>query len=292
MEYQANLVLDQKATLGEGPSWDAPSKKLYWVDIMQKKVFIYDRATGTNQTVQLDQMPGAIVPRTSGGAVVALESGFYALNLENGDLALLADPEKDIPDNRFNDGKCDPKGRFWAGTMTTKQMAPVGSLYCLDTDLSYKRMVSGVGCSNGLAWSPDQKTMYFIDSITKQVAAFDYDLSTGSIFSRRAVVTIPEGGGVPDGMTIDNEGMLWVAQWGGYQVSRWNPATGEMIGRIPIPAAHVTSCTFAGDNLDELYITTARAGVSDEALTKQPYAGGLFMAKPGVRGIGTFPFAG
>lgn len=292
MEYTATLLIDQKASLGEGPSWDAVNHQLLWVDIEEKKVFLYDPKNGTNRTIQLDQYVGAIVPRVSGGAVAALQNGFYAMDLDIGVLTQIINPEKDIPGNRFNDGKCDPAGRFWAGSMSTGDIFSPGSLYCLDTDMSCKKMLTDITTSNGIAFSPDNNIMYYIDSPTKEVAAFNYNLSTAEITNKRVVVTLPEGGGIPDGMTIDSNGMLWVAQWGGYQISHWNPYTGELLGTIPIPAALVTSCVFGGDNLDELYITTARVDLSDEDLAKQPYAGGLFISKPGVKGLKTFSFGG
>lgn len=292
IEFHAELILDQKALLGEGPSWSSDAAKLLWVDIVQKKIFLFDPADRTNQTVQLDQQVGAVVPRASGGAAAALEEGFFGVDLASGAAACLARPEKALDKDRFNDGKCDPNGRFWAGTIASNMDEPTGALYCLDTDHTWKKAVSGIGCSNGLAWSPDHKTMYYIDSPTKQVVAYDYDLAAGTIENPRVVVTLPEGGGVPDGMTIDSTGMLWVAQWGGWQVSQWNPVTGEQIGRIPIPAAQVTSCCFGGDRLEDLYITTARIGINEEALKDQPHAGGLFLARPGVTGAQTYAFQG
>lgn len=291
-EYAAKLILDQKTLLGEGPSWSFGLKKLLWVDIVQKRVFLFDPADGTNQTIQLDQQVGAVVPRASGGAAAALEEGFFALDLASGAVTCLARPDKASDKDRFNDGKCDPKGRFWAGTIASNMSNPTAALYCLHTDHTWRMTATGIGCSNGLAWSPDHKTMYYIDSPTKNVVAYAYDLSSGAIENPRVVVTIPEGGGVPDGMTIDSEGMLWVAQWGGWQVSRWDPAAGEQIGRIPIPAAQVTSCCFGGDRLEDLYITTARIGIQADALADQPQAGGLFLARPGVVGAPTYAFEG
>jgi sugar lactone lactonase YvrE len=290
--WQAELVLDAHAVLGEGPCWDHRSGLLYWVDIFEKQIHVFNPQTAKDRIIQLDQMVGAVVPRQDGGVVAALQHGFYWLDLETEQLTLISDPESHLPDNRFNDGKCDPAGRFWAGTTSHQEAEAIGSLYCLDFAHTVRQMVNGVIVSNGLAWSPDGRTMYYIDSPTKRVVAYDFDLATGALSQLRTVITIAEDGGFPDGMTIDAEGMLWVAQWNGWQVSRWNPHTGELLGTIPVPVAQVSSCAFGGPNLDELYITTARVRQTAEALAKQPLAGGLFRAKPGVSGLPTHFYGG
>jgi len=289
---QAELVLDLKATLGEGPCWDSRSGTLYWVDIKQNELHAYRPEQGTNRTITLDQMVGAVVPRQEGGLVLALQHGFYLLDLETEQLTFIDDPESDKTENRFNDGKCDAAGRFWAGTLSFDEKEPIAALYVLEKDRRVRKVLDGITVSNGLGWSPDGGTMYYIDSPTKKVVAYDYDVESGSLGQARTVVTIPEGGGFPDGMTVDAEGMLWVAQWDGWQVSRWNPQTGEQIGKISLPAARVTSCTFGGERLDELYITTARTGLSEEELAKQPHAGGVFRVKPGVVGLPTHMYGG
>lgn len=290
--YSLELLLDLKATLGEGPCWDRRNGLLYWVDIKENAVHAYDPYKGMNRTIRLDQMVGAAVPRETGGLVLALQHGFHLLDSETEQLTFIADPEKELPNHRFNDGKCDAAGRFWAGTLSFEEKEPVAALYCLDTDGTVRQALDGVTVSNGLGWSPDGKTMYYIDSPTKRVAAYDFEVETGRLSNGRTVVTIPPDGGFPDGMTVDEEGMLWVAQWDGWQVSRWNPANGEQLTAIRLPAARVTSCTFGGTNNDELYITTARTGLSEEALAAQPYAGGLFRVKPGVAGLPTHRYGG
>ncbi|WP_243767420.1 SMP-30/gluconolactonase/LRE family protein [Paenibacillus agricola] len=291
-DLHVELVLDAHAALGEGPCWDHGSGLLYWVNIVDKQIRVFNPQTVEDRTIQLDQMVGAVVPRQSGGLVAALQHGFYLLDLETEQLTLISDPEDHLPDNRFNDGKCDPVGRFWAGTTSTQEVDTIGSLYCLGSDHSVRKMVDGVIVSNGLAWSPDGRTMYYIDSPTKRVVAYDFDMETGALSQLRTIITIAEDGGYPDGMTIDAEGMLWVAQWGGWQVSRWNPHTGELLATIPVPVAQVSSCTFGGANLDELYITTASVRQTAEFLAKQPHAGGLFRVKPGVTGLQTHFFGG
>lgn len=292
MSQSIELAVGAKATLGEGPCWDSEKKLLYWVDIMEKKVHIHDPRTGRNRAMNVGQHVGAAVLRKSGGMILATQQGFHALDLESGQLTPMVDPESHLEHNRFNDGKCDAAGRFWAGTMGFTVSGPVGSLYSLETDGTVRAHLHDISCSNGIAWSPDNRTMYYIDTPTKQVAAFDYNLQTGDMSNKRTAVTIPDGEGAPDGMTIDSEGMLWVAHWGGHQVSRWNPHTGERIDSIPIPAAQVTSCVFGGEDLDVLYITTARVGLDDEALEKLPQSGGVFKYKTKVKGSPTYKYNG
>ena len=292
-QISAELILDAKATLGEGPIWDVRRQVLYWVDISAGKVHIFDPATGHDRAIDVGQPVGTVVPRRSGGVMVALRDGFAALDLETGALTMIADPEAHLPLNRFNDGKCDPAGRFWAGTMRqAEDRAGAGSLYRLDPDGSVHKMWDKITVSNGIAWSLDARTMYYIDTPTRMVVAFEYDLATGAIANPRPVIHTPDGPGFPDGMTIDAEGMLWVAYWDGWRVVRWDPATGQALAVIEMPVQRPTAAWFGGSNLDELYITSARTGLSEEALAQQPHAGGLFVARPGVRGLPAFEFAG
>jgi len=283
---------DIKTSLGEGPVWNQKHNRLIFVDITGQKIYLYYPVTQKKRIVEIDEPVGAAVPRQKGGLVLALKNGFALLELNTEELNYKVKVEEDLPENRFNDGKCDPEGRFWAGTMSTEKTKEAGNLYCLEPNFTVKKMIKGVTVSNGLAWSPDGTSMYYIDSPTQQVLAYDYELKTGNIYNKRVVVEIPENSGVPDGMTIDEQGMLWVAQWGGYQVSRWNPTSGKLLEQISIPAAHVSSCTFGGDNLDELFITTAREGLSEEELESQPQAGCIFKIKTKVKGCQTNWFAG
>jgi sugar lactone lactonase YvrE len=284
MEQELKLIWDGKAILGEGPVWDHTNGQLIWIDIIGKSLHFFDPAQRAHRTISLDQRIGAAVPRVKGGLILALENGFHELDLETKQLKKLIDPESDKPGNRFNDGKCDEAGRFWAGTMDMKEERPNGALYCLETNGTLRKAVDSVITSNGIAWSPDNKTMYYIDSPTKRVLAYDFVLESGQISNPRIVVTIPDGEGLPDGMTIDNEGMLWIALWDGWQVSRWDPNSGKKLSSIPVPAARVTSCVFGGENFDELFITTARVGLDEKQLADQPSAGGVFSIKPGYKG--------
>ncbi|WP_085505003.1 SMP-30/gluconolactonase/LRE family protein [Thalassobacillus devorans] len=286
------LVFDAKAQLGEGPSWDREQQVLYWVDIEGKKVNIFDPSSGKNREIPVDQRLGAVVPRNSGGAIAAMENGYYTLDLETGETRPIIDPEEGMTENRFNDGKCDPEGRFWAGTMSYSGIPENGALYCLDTHMKVEKKVDHVSTSNGLAWSPDHHFMYFIDTPTKQVVRYEYDQGSGTIQNPAIVVEIPDGEGKPDGMTIDMEGNLWIAHWGGSKVSVWNPDKGEQLRTIPVPALNVTSCAFGGKEMNELYITTASVGMEEEDLRKYPSAGGLFKVKTEVTGAPSYPFKG
>jgi sugar lactone lactonase YvrE len=290
---EAELVLDAKAELGEGALWHAG--KLLWVDIIHGEVHVFDPATGRDRFVTVGQMVGTVVPRARGGAMVAVQAGFATLDLDTGALGLVSHPEAHLPANRFNDGKCDPAGRFWAGTMSLTGdpwTEAAGTLYSLDAAGRATARLGQVYISNGIAWSADAKTMYFVDTVKPIIEAFDFDLDTGDISNRRTVVHFPSGAGAPDGMTIDADGNLWVAMWGGWKVLGYNPNTGEPVGAIDLPAANVTSCAFGGPNLDELYITSAWAGLSAEDRAQQPQAGGVFVARPGVRGVPAFAYAG
>jgi sugar lactone lactonase YvrE len=292
LKGEAELVLPAKADLGEGPCWDSQNGVLYWVNILGKTVNIYDPETNENREIDVDQLVGTIVPRKSGGLAVAMEKGFYFLDLKTEQLTEIVDPESQLPENRFNDGKCDPYGRFWAGTLSLSEEQGKGSLYCLHSDFKVEKKVGDLTISNGLAWSPDHKFMYLIDTPTKKVTRFDYDGETGTIKNPVAVIEFKEVEGYPDGMTIDEEGMLWIAHWAGAQVSRWNPETGEQLISIPIPALNVTSCTFGGADLKTLYITTARKNMTKEELEKYPLTGGLFKIETDVKGSPAYSFGG
>lgn len=292
MTTNVDLLLDTHALVGEGPLWDEKNQLLYWVDILSSQLYAYDPATGENETWDVGQHVGTVVLRESGGVLLALRDGFAAFELTTSTLTLLADPEVELPDNRFNDGKCDPGGRFWAGTMAYENQTTQGSLYRLDTDMSVHKMVGDIGISNGIVWSLDHTMMYYIDSMAYTVRAFDYDNSNGDIANERVVVQVAREMGLPDGMSIDAEGMLWVAHFGGSCIRRWNPNTGQLISQIDLPTAQITACAFGGPNFDTLYITSAANGYGDADFAREPHAGGLFVTQPGIEGVPTFAFAG
>ncbi|CAI6018673.1 SMP-30/gluconolactonase/LRE family protein [Cohnella sp. JJ-181] len=285
MANRPEALTDVKSALGEGPLWLPEAKQLLWIDIEGMCIHLYTPSTGARRRIPVGQRIGAVVPASDGRLACAMQRGFYYLDMRTERLEPIADPEVDLPGNRFNDGKCDPSGRFWAGTMPIEGEALTGSLYRLDGDGTARRMFGDVGCSNGLGWSLDETVMYYIDTSTGRVDRFDYDAATGDIANRRTVCRIPPEQGYPDGMTVDREGMLWVAHWDGGCVTRWNPDTGECLEHVAVPASRVTSCCFGGDGLDLLYITTASVGLSEAQLRDEPLAGCVFVYAPGVGGM-------
>ena len=289
---EVELVLDTKSDLGEGAIWNYKTGELIWVNITDKILNFYNPKLKSNKEMLTGQMIGTVVPAESGKMMVALENGFYQLDPETGTKKLIDNPEEDIPGNRFNDGKCDPAGRFWAGTMSTEGKRQAGALYRLDADSTVHKMIDNVSTSNGIVWSPDYTKMYYIDTPTRKVMAWDYNNETGEISNPETAIEVPEEMGYPDGMTIDAEGNVWIALWGGSAVGCWNPETGELLRTISVPAKNVTSVAFGDDDLGTLYITTARQGTSDEELEKFPLAGGVFKIRPGVKGLEAFFFKG
>lgn len=288
----AGLVLDSRAELGEGVIWDAGSQRLVWVDITRGLIHEMS-ADGRCRSSDAGQHVGAVAPRGHGGhggLVLAVRSGFAALD-GDGTISMIAHVEADAGGNRMNDGGCDPQGRFWAGTMAYAETPGAGSLYRLDQDGTVHRMLTGTAVSNGLGWSPDGRTMYYIDTPTHGVDAFAFDPRTGAIAGRRRLVTVDPADGSPDGMTVDDEGFLWVALWGGGAVRRYQP-DGTLDTVVRVAASKVTSCAFGGADRGDLYITTASTGLSPERLAAEPHAGGLFRCRPGVTGPPATPFTG
>lgn len=283
---QVELLYDARAALGEGPVWDARTETLYWIDILNKRIY----ANG-DILLELDETIGCLAPCRSGGLVLAKRFSFWTCESDASQLTFLSALTGEPANNRFNDGKCDPRGRFLAGTMDLGESDPTGSLYSFDWK-SVTKLLEGVTISNGLTWSPDYKTFYYIDTPTRIVRAYDYDLETGAIASPRDAVRVPESLGWPDGMTSDLQGNLWIAMWGGAQVTKWDPASGQLLERISVPARNVSSCAFGGRDMNELYITSARKGLDEAALSQYPLTGGVFRLKSDVEGMPAFEFAG
>ena len=292
MSKQAELLVDFHAKVGEGPLWDEQAQVLYWVDIMGHQLCVFDPATGANTTIDVGQPVGTVVVRQQGGLMLALQHGLAAFDLQTRESTILADPEAHLPGNRFNDGKCDPAGRFWAGTMAFAATEGAGSLYCMDTDLRVRRVLGQISIANGIVWSLDHRTMFFIDSLKRDIRAYDYEQDTGAITNERVVCRFTEEIGLPDGMAIDEEGMLWVAHYNGSRVCRWHPADGSLLQTIPLPVSRVTACAFGGPGLDQLFITSASQGMSPADWQQEPHAGGLFVCEPGVRGVPSYRFGG
>lgn len=285
-QSNANLLLHTPAQLGEGAIWDSQTQLLYWVDINGKTVNIYNPTEKTNTCFNVFKRPGTVIPIDSENVLVALEDGLVTLNIKTGKIVYqLQTPQFETNSLRFNDGKCDKNGRFWVGTMDLNAKKEAGVLYSLQNNFILKPEVSKTTISNGITWNADDTKMYYIDTTTSHISCFDYDLLTGNIKNRTEIVTINPNLGYPDGMTIDNKGMLWVALWDGFAVACFNPNTGEMLHKINIPAPKITSCAFGGPNLDVLYITTARVDMSVDELEKYPLSGSLFYAKTGTVGV-------
>jgi sugar lactone lactonase YvrE len=287
-EHAADLIILEPdkidvpaAELGEGPCWDAGSQSLYWVDIPAARVHRLS-ATGVHSSWDVGCRAGAVVPRASGGLVVAAGNAFLSLDPLTGAVAELA-VAPGLPDTRMNDGKCDRAGRFYAGTMAADESPGKGSFYRLDPDLGVTEIYTGIGISNGLGWSPDDRLMYYIDSLDYRVDVLDYDPETGQLGERVPFVTLGSGDVMPDGMAVDAEGGIWVAVWGGGVIQRYDSG-GRLTGVVRVPAANVTSCAFGGPDLGTLYITTA-AGPGR-------LAGALFTCASGLRGLPTFAFSG
>jgi sugar lactone lactonase YvrE len=277
------LVLDARADLGEGPRWDAARQRLLWVDIMRARVHAFSPATHACRNVAVARPVGAVACAADGGLVLAVKGGFARLDWDAQRFEMIAPVEADRADTRMNDGACDAAGRFWAGTMSFDLATPLGSLYRLDPDGSVHTMLTGVTVSNGIDWSLDGRRMYYVDSPTRRVDAFDFDVAAGTIANRRAFVTVPKGAGFPDGLTVDAQGFVWLALWGGSALHRYDPdGTLERVVALPVP--HPTSCAFGGAALDELYVTSASCELTPEQKRAQPQAGGVFRLRPGVVG--------
>ncbi len=288
---EPEVLVRRSSIVGEGAIWDSEKKLFYWVDILDQKLFVYNPETKENREIDTCQAVGTVVPREKGGLAIALHNGFAWIDLDTEKITPLGDPERSKPENRFNDGKCDPAGRFWAGTMEFGGEPNRGALYCMELDHSVSEKVSPATISNGIAWSLDHRTMYYADTGLNTVRAYDYDVDSGDI-SRERVVIECEAPGHFDGMTIDEEGMLWIAVFQGWAVRRYNPDTAELLLTVNLPVSQVTSCALGGDDLNELYITSASHGFDEQQWKDQPLTGSLLRVPVDVRGVPAFSFQG
>lgn len=272
--------------LGEGPLWLADEETLCWVDILRNEVHLYCFADTYMRSYVYENPITLLMEREDKGGelVVAMKGGIGKINLKTGQLIQLKDLEKDRPNSRTNDGGVDSKGRLWVGTMDLQFQEGAGSLYQLMEE-DFVAKVENTTIANGLVWSKDGKTMYFIDSPLKTVKAYHFDADKASIKLIGDVIRIPEELGAPDGMAIDEEGMLWIAHYGGYSVGKWNPKNGELLETIKIPAPNVTACCFGGADMKTLFITTARQEMSEKELEEYPLSGSLFYVETDAVGI-------
>jgi sugar lactone lactonase YvrE len=286
-------VVREEAIVGESPVWCPVEKALYWVDITGQKIHRFHPSTGVNDTFQLPERITALALREKGGLVLSLKKDFALYDLQSQQLTYLGNPEPDKPDNRFNDAKCDPQGRFWGGTMGDVHWdAPTGALYRLDPDGSITCHQRDVICANGMGWSPDHRTMYFTESFRYAIYAYDFEAKAGTLSNRRVFATIDKASGAfPDGLTVDAEGHVWSVHNAVGKVVRYTP-DGQVEREVVLPVPRPCGCIFGGEKLDTLYITTARETLTPEQIAKYPLSGSLFAAVPSVRGIAEPLFAG
>ncbi len=284
-------VVPTTAFLGEGPTWLPAERKLVFVDILAPAIVVADPARGSFESHPMPELVSAVVPRSRGGFLAAMQSGLRAVDLVSGRVTTVVAPESDKPGNRFNDGKCDRRGRFWAGTLAIDTTAGHGSLYRLDPDGGCTMMDEGFHVSNGLGWSPDDLTFYFTDSGTRRIYAYEFDLETGALWNRRVFVQLAPDGPSPDGLTVDADGFVWSALWDGWCVTRFAP-DGRVDRVVNLPVPRPTSCMFGGEDLSTLFVTSARIRLSAQQLAEAPLSGGVFALQTGKRGLPETPFAG
>jgi D-xylonolactonase len=285
MSTEPECIWAAGATLGEGPVWSEAEQALYWVDILERRLHRHT-ASGGRDTWRFDEEISSVAGRMAGNSlIVTLRHGFAYFDPLTGQLEYLAQPEAGMAANRFNDGKCDRAGRYWAGSVEFACQQPVGALYRLSPDLSCVRMDAGYIVTNGPAWSLDERTMYHTDSARGMIYAFDFDAADGNIANKRVFLQLGGADGAPDGMTTDADGCLWIAHWGAGKVTRRDPVDGKKLRTVSLPCSHVTSCAFGGPSFHTLYITTARSGLSEAQLQTEPLAGGLFALEPGINGL-------
>ena len=280
------------ALLGEGPMWSPRDNALYWVDILTPAVHCHHVADGANSVIQLGAMASVAIPKSTGGLLLATPGGLMTLDTSTLRMNLLAHPEAERRGNRYNDGKCDRRGRLWISSMDMGAATNRGSLFRVDPDGSWERMDSGFTVPNGLGWSPDSTRMYFTDTFRRTIYVYDFDLVAGAITNRRVLISFKEPDGKPDGLTVDADGCLWVAAYDAWHVARFSPEGREM-ERIRLPVARPTSCCFGGPSLETLFVTSASVRLGAQALAAAPLSGSLFaMEVPGVRGLPEATFAG
>jgi sugar lactone lactonase YvrE len=288
------LVVDARADVGEGPVWDDRCGRLLWVDITPGLLHTLDPRSGSTTAHPAGQALGSVAMRARGGLVLALRDGLHALHAADaiaGPIEPLLPIDADRPLLSLNDSACDSAGRLWVGSVSDGEEPGSGRLYRVDPDLRVTPVLDGTTLANGIGWSPDERTMYFVDSTALTVFAFDYDLSTGTPTGRRVLARTAEPLGLPDGLAVDEEGFVWVAYWGGWCVRRYAP-DGSLNRVVELPVAQVSSCGFGGDDLGDLYVTTAAFELGPGELARQPAAGGLFRLRPGNKGLPAHRFGG
>ena len=288
-EGKVELVMQRGDKLGECPVWDDESGSLYWVD--SRAPALYRMKGPELNWWSMPELIGSFGLCRHGGMILALQSGIYAFDSKTAGMKALAQPEADRPTNRFNDGRCDRRGRFWAGTMSDVSREPLGSLYRLHPDGSCVRMLGDIIVPNSISWSPDNKTMYFADTYRQCIWAFDFELETGEIGNRQVFRDTHGHPGKPDGSAIDAEGCLWNCEYGGWRIVRYDPG-GEIDRVVPVPVANPTCCAFGGSDFRTLFITSATQRLTPAQLAEQPLAGSVFAMQTDVGGLPEARFGG
>jgi sugar lactone lactonase YvrE len=284
MTYQVDVAVREYAELGEGPTWDAAAGRLLWIDILRSRVHTYDPATGRRTVRTTEQHVGAVKPRAGGGLVLNLRDGVGLTDEAGGFRWLHHEP---VPGRRGNDAAVAPDGSLWAGTMRYDEARGGGTLSRVAGDGTAETVLDDVTVSNGTGWSPDGRLMYYVDTPTRRIDVFDYDAASGRVSGRRPLATVEEGAGFPDGLTVDADGCVWVALWDGAAVRRYTPS-GALDRVVPLPVPRVTACAFGGAGLTDLYVTTARVGLTPAP----PPAGSLLVLPDAGKGLPQPPFAG
>jgi sugar lactone lactonase YvrE len=265
--------------------WHHERKSCFWVDIENHLLFEYNWLNKSTNTWTFERKITLAVKGKDDELILGFQGGIGRFNMASEKLEWLLDLDKEREDIRCNDGTCDRSGRLWIGTLQMEFKKGAGALYLVEKDLNVQKKISDVTISNGIAWSRDNSKMYFIDTPTQKVESYHYEEESGNIIYEKTAINIPKELGSPDGMTIDEEGMLWIGHYGGFGVYRWNPSTGELLEKISLPVPNVTSCSFAGEALDHLFITTARENLSAEELEKYPESGSVFCTRMPVKGV-------
>ncbi len=282
------IVSKSTEILGEGPTWDSRTGRIYWIDIKGQLFRYYDTSNGEINTIKTDGMISSIVPSKSGKMYATIGHGLYSIDPGTGKETLLAEIEKGIKNNRFNDGKVDPYGNYWAGTMDMDEKNPTGSLYVYMKNGKMKNVLTSLTISNGLAWDVKKIKFYHIDTPTKKVNAYAYD-DKCELKYMNVAVDFKNEEGFPDGMNIDSEGKLWIAHWAGHRISRWDPDSKKKIDEVILPAKNITSCVFGGKNLDKLYVTSAKLTENQDP-DPDDLGGSLFVIDTGIKGSETYQF--
>ena len=285
---------DVRATLGEGLCWSAREQSLWWVDILEHRLYRDSLATGAHDAWPFDETISAVAERQAGaGLAVTLRRGLVLFDPQTRALVRLDEPEREREGNRFNDGKCDTRGRFWGGTMDFATTAASGALYCFDAAGKARRAIDlGWIVTNGPAWTQDGRTMFVNDTVHRRVVAYAFDPGTGAVGASREWLVLPKADGHPDGMTTDAAGRVWIAHWGGACVTCHDPATAAELARIALPTAHITNVAFGGPDMTTLFITSARHELTEAQLAAQPLAGALFAVETDAVGLPANLFAG